>query len=119
MKTIYVGNIPFSSTKQDIEQLFEKHGEVHSVKFINDRISGKFRGFGFVEMDEDAADKAIDSLDGFELEGRNLKINEAKGRKPLRHNDRGGGGGGGGGGYNRNQRSYNSNNRRSYGDRRY
>jgi len=118
MKTIYVGNIPFSSTKQDVEQLFEKHGSVHSVKFINDRISGKFRGFGFVEMDDDDADKAIESLDGYEMDGRNLKINEAKGRKPPRQ-DRGDGGGGGGG-YNRNQRSYNSNNRRSsYGDRRY
>ncbi|ETR71142.1 MAG: RNP-1 like RNA-binding protein, partial [Candidatus Magnetoglobus multicellularis str. Araruama] len=95
MKTIYVGNIPFSSTKQDIEELFEKHGEVHSVKFINDRISGKFRGFGFVEMDDDAADKAIESLDGYELDGRNLKINEAKGRKPPRQDHRGGGGGGG------------------------
>jgi len=116
MKTIYVGNIPFSSNKQEIEELFEKHGQVHSVKFITDRISGKFRGFGFVEMDEDAADKAIEQLDGYSLDGRNLKINEAKGRKPRPNNDRGGGGGG----YNnRNQRSYNSNNRRSMMDRRY
>jgi len=115
MKTIYVGNIPFSCNKQEIEELFEKHGQVYSVKFINDRISGKFRGFGFVEMDEDAADQAIEKLDGFELGGRNLKINEAKGRKPRPNNDRGGGGG-----YNRNQRSYNSNNnRRSLMDRRY
>jgi RNA recognition motif-containing protein len=114
MKTIYVGNIPFSSTKQDVEELFEKHGQVHSVKFITDRISGKFRGFGFVEMDEDAADKAIEELDGYSLGGRNLKINEAKGRKPRPNNDRGGGGG-----FNNRRGSYNSNNRRSSMDRRY
>jgi len=97
MKTIYVGNIPFRSQEQDIQTLFEQYGTVHSVKFIMDRNSGKFRGFGFIEMDEAEADAAIEALNGSEFEGRIMRINEARGRsdrRPDYNNNRGGGSGG-------------------------
>ncbi len=93
MKKLYVGNLPFSATDAEVEQLFGQHGKVHSVALINDRETGRPRGFGFVEMDEDGAQKAIESLNGHEMDGRALRVNEAEERKP-----RSGGGGGGGGG---------------------
>ena len=93
MKKLYVGNLPFSANDAEVEQLFGQHGKVHSVALINDRETGRPRGFGFVEMDEDGAQKAIESLNGYEMDGRALRVNEAEERKP-----RGGGGGGGGGG---------------------
>ncbi len=83
-KKIYVGNIPFSSSEDEIRDLFAQHGAVHSVKFINDRETGRFRGFGFVEMDDDSADTAIDKLNGLDLGGRALRVNEAKERPPRR-----------------------------------
>lgn len=83
MKSIYVGNIPFKATEEELSDLFTQYGEVDSVKFINDRESGKFRGFGFVEMVDDAeADKAIDAISNKEFMGRNLKVNPAKPREP-------------------------------------
>ena len=91
MKKIYVGNLPFSATDDEIHELFGKHGTVHSVALINDRETGRPRGFGFVEMDDDAATAAIQALDGHEMDGRSLRVNEAQDRP------RGGGGGGGGG----------------------
>lgn len=90
MKKIYVGNLPFSATDDELTQLFGQHGTVHSVALINDRETGRPRGFGFVEMDDDEATAAINALNGFEMGGRNLRVNEAEDR-------RGGGGGGGGG----------------------
>jgi RNA recognition motif-containing protein len=93
VKKLYVGNLPFSANDAEVEQLFGQHGKVHSVALINDRETGRPRGFGFVEMDEDGAQKAIESLNGYEMDGRALRVNEAEERKP-----RGGGGGGGGGG---------------------
>jgi RNA recognition motif-containing protein len=92
MKKIYVGNLPFSATDDEIKELFGQHGTVHSVALINDRETGRPRGFGFVEMDDDAATAAIQALDGQEMDGRSLRVNEAQDRP------RGGGGGGGGGG---------------------
>ena len=89
-KKIYVGNLPFSATEEEIRQLFERHGTVTSVSLINDRETGRPRGFGFVEMDEAGADAAISSLDAKDFGGRSLRVNEAQDR-------RGGGGGGGGG----------------------
>jgi len=80
MKTIYVGNLPYSASESEVRQLFEEHGTVHSVKLISDRETGRPRGFGFVEMDEEGADKAIAALDGYDLSGRNLRVNEARGR---------------------------------------
>ncbi len=92
---LYVGNLSFSLTDQDLEDAFGEVGTVQSVNIIEDRDTGRSRGFGFVEMSSaEEAQKAIAELDGAELDGRNLKVNEAKPRE-----NRGGGGGGGGGGY--------------------
>jgi len=82
MKSIYVGNIPFSVSEDDLRDLFAAHGEVLSVKFIMDRETGRFRGFAFVEMEDADAQAAIEALDGSEMSGRNLKVNEAKPRAP-------------------------------------
>jgi len=88
LKSIYVGNIPFKATEEDLESLFGQYGTVGSVKFVKDRESGKFRGFGFVEMDENDADKAIDAIAGQDFMGRSLKVNPAKPRESR--GDRGG-----------------------------
>ena len=74
---IYVGNLPFSATEDDMRQLFARYGNVVSVSLITDRETGAPRGFGFVEM-EDGANEAISALDNRELGGRNLRVNEAK-----------------------------------------
>ena len=88
MTSIYVGNLPFSANEDEIRQKFEQYGAVHSVKLISDRETGRPRGFGFVEMDEEDADSAVEALNGYQLGGRALKVNEARPREP-----RGGGGG--------------------------
>ena len=98
---IYVGNLPFSTTAADLEALFGAYGSVDSAAIINDRETGRSRGFGFVEMANQAeAEAAIAGLNGKDLQGRTLTVNEARPRE-----DRGGGGGGGyrggGGGGNR------------------
>ncbi len=78
-KKIYVGNLPFSSTEGDLRSLFARHGDVASVNVIMDRETGRARGFAFVEMEqEDSAREAIRSLDGTELDGRSLRVNEAE-----------------------------------------
>lgn len=77
-KKIYVGNLPFSATEDEIRGLFERHGSVTSVSLINDRETGRPRGFGFVEMDEEGARAAIQGMDGKDFGGRNLKVNEAE-----------------------------------------
>ncbi|BCS90024.1 RNA recognition motif domain-containing protein [Pseudodesulfovibrio sediminis] len=79
-KNIYVGNLPWSSTEEDVRAAFEVYGEVISVKLINDRETGRPRGFGFVEMEDQGALEAIESLDGSDFGGRNLKVNEARPR---------------------------------------
>ncbi|MDO9084375.1 MAG: RNA-binding protein [Humidesulfovibrio sp.] len=86
-KSIYVGNIAFSTSEDDIRNLFSQYGEVNSVKFISDRETGRFRGFGFVEMDDNSAREAIQALNGKEVGGRALKVNEAQEReaRPPRH----------------------------------
>ena len=89
-KKLYCGNISFKVTSSDLEQLFAQYGNVVSAQVIEDRDTGRSKGFGFVEMSsEEEANAAIEALDGNEHEGRNLKVNEAKPREP-----RGGGGGG-------------------------
>ena len=89
-KKIYVGNLPFSSTQEELESLFGRHGTVASVNVITDRETGRPRGFAFVEMETASdADDAIRALDGSNLGGRDIRVNEAQ--------DRQGGGGGGGG----------------------
>ena len=80
-KTIYVGNLPFSVSEDEVRELFARFGDVSSVKFVNDRDTGRFRGFGFVEMNS-GADEAVRDLDGKEFGGRALRVNEAKERPP-------------------------------------
>ena len=90
-KKLYVGNLSFNSTEDDIRNQFATFGEVISVSLITDRETGRLRGFGFVEMDDEGAMAAIQGMDGKDFGGRTLKVNEAQ-DKP-----RSGGGGGGGG----------------------
>ncbi len=99
MKNLYVGNLPHSTTESDLRTVFEAHGAVEKVSIVTDRETGRARGFGFVEMTNPAeADKAVAALDGSELGGRTLKINEAKPKtdRPKSGGQRFGGGGGGG-----------------------
>ena len=95
-KKLYVGNLAYGVSSSDLEQMFEEFGTVQSAQVIMDRDTGRSKGFGFVEMGSDAeAQKAIDALNGKNVDGRNLTVNEARPRE-----DRGGGGGRGGrGGY--------------------
>ncbi|MCC6602371.1 MAG: RNA-binding protein [Anaerolineae bacterium] len=90
-KKIYVGNLSFKATEDEIRDMFEAYGTVESVAMINDRDTGRFRGFCFVEMPDADALAAIEGLDGAEQDGRVLRVNEARPRE-----ERGGGGGGGG-----------------------
>ena len=98
-KRIYVGNLPYTSSEEEIEQLFGQHGEVVSCALPTDRETGRPRGFGFVEMADGDADKAISALDGLDFGGRNLSVSEAR---PRQERSGGGNRGGGnrGGGYN-------------------
>ena len=89
MTKIYVGNLPFSASENEVRELFSQHGTVESVSLITDRETGRPRGFGFVEMARADATRAIQNLNGRELGGRPLRVNEAQ--------ERGGGGGGRGG----------------------
>lgn len=96
---IYVGNLPFSYTSADLESLFSKHGTVSTAQVVTDRTTGRSRGFGFVEMDNDEeARAAITALADTEIDGRRLTVNEARPRVERRPSDRGGYGGGYGGG---------------------
>ena len=98
-KKLYVGNLPFTSTEEDLRALFGRHGSVDSVNVIMDRETGRPRGFAFVEMAEaSGATDAIKALDGTDLGGRSLKVSEAQDKQ------RSGGGGGGGGGFGRGSR---------------
>jgi RNA recognition motif-containing protein len=86
---IFVGNLAFSTTDHDLRQLFEPYGVVDKINVITDRDTGRSRGFGFVEMPDIAAAKAaIQGLNGKELEGRDLNVNEAKPREPRRESSR-------------------------------
>jgi cold-inducible RNA-binding protein len=99
VKNIFVGNLSFSSTEQDIRRLFEAYGQVDRVNIVTDRDSGQPRGFGFVEMgDNSEGDRAIAALNGHEVGGRALNVNEAR---PKGEGGGGGNRGGGGGGYGR------------------
>ncbi|HME33357.1 MAG TPA: RNA-binding protein [Terriglobales bacterium] len=97
MKNLYVGNLPHSTTEAELRNVFEAHGAVEKVTLVTDRETGRSRGFGFVEMaDAGEADKAIAALNGTELGGRTLTINEAKPKadRPKSGGQRFGGGGG-------------------------
>jgi len=78
---IYVGNLPYRATEEDIRELFEQYGDVNRVSLISDKDSGRARGFGFVEMEREGGNAAITALDGAEFQGRNLRINEARPRE--------------------------------------
>ena len=80
MKKIYVGNLPFSTTDDDLRDLFARHGEVSSASVVMDRESGRSRGFGFVEMETASAEVAITALNGRDMGGRSLRVNEAEDR---------------------------------------
>src|SRR5688572_21380153 len=93
-KNLYVGNLPFTTTQAELEQLFGQYGTVTKAQVISDRETGRSRGFGFVEMSS-GADEAVAAMNGAEYQGRRLTVNEAK---PREERPRGGGGGGYGGG---------------------
>ena len=88
MTKLFIGNLPFSATEQSVRALFEPHGAIESLALINDRETGRPRGFGFIEMSSGDAAKAMQALNGKDFEGRPLKVNEAQAK------ERSGGGGG-------------------------
>lgn len=97
---IFVGSLPFSLEENELREFFEEYGEVSSVKIISDKFTGRSKGFGFVEMPDDAqAQKAIDELNGAEVNGRTIVVNKSEEKKdgPRRSGFSGGGNGGGGG----------------------
>jgi RNA recognition motif-containing protein len=101
---IYVANIPFKASEPELKGLFEEYGEVSSAKIVMDKVTQRSRGFGFVEMSDDAAARqAITSLNGFNFLGKTLVVNEARPRTDAPRSGGGGGGyrSGGGGGFNR------------------
>ena len=81
-KSIYVGNLPWSATEDEVQALFAEYGKVLSVKLVSDRETGRARGFGFVEMDDAEAQAAIEALDNHNFGGRTLRVYEAKPRAP-------------------------------------
>jgi RNA recognition motif-containing protein len=110
MKKLFVGNIAFATSEETLRSLFEQFSSLRSVKIATDRETGRSRGFGFVELDDDAqAEEAINSLNGYNLEGKTLTVNEARPREDRPRSggfggrsgggNRGGGGGGSRGGY--------------------
>jgi len=104
-KKLFVGNLPFTTTSEDLNSLFSQAGTIRSATVMMDRVTGRSRGFGFVEMSSDEeAEKAITQFNGYDLRGRNLNVNEARERTPGAPRPSGpprdgGGYGGGGGGY--------------------
>jgi RNA recognition motif-containing protein len=103
-KKLYVGNLPYSYTSQQLEELFASHGNVTSAQVIVDRATNQSRGFGFVEFDtDDSASKATAALNGHPLNGRPLTVNEAR-ERPMGGGGGGGRGPGGGGGFGRGPR---------------
>jgi RNA recognition motif-containing protein len=103
-KKLYVGNLPYSATNDTLQEMFSEAGEVASAMVISDKFSGRSKGFGFVEMANDAdADNAVSMFNGKDMEGRKIVVNEAR---PMEDRPRGGNGGGGnrGGGFSRERR---------------
>lgn len=95
MKNIYVGNIPYTMREEQLADLFRQYGDVKTAKVVIDKASGRSKGFGFVEMEDSAATSAISALNGSEIDGRALRVSEAR----PREEGMGGGGGGGRGGF--------------------
>ncbi|MEI6779916.1 MAG: RNA-binding protein [Verrucomicrobiota bacterium] len=97
---LFVGNLSFNATQEQLQDLFGAHGTVAEVDVIKDKFSGRPRGFAFVSMEtKEAADAAVQALNGKEIDGRALTVNEARPREDRPPRSGGGGGGGGGGGY--------------------
>jgi RNA recognition motif-containing protein len=105
MKNLYVGNLPFSTTADDLREAFSQYGEVSRAQVVSDRETGRSRGFGFVEMN-DGAEQAIEALNGAMFQGRTLTVNEAKPREERPRTGGGYGGGGYGGSRGRSDRRY-------------
>jgi RNA recognition motif-containing protein len=93
---LFVGNLPWSVGDAELTQIFANHGEVQSARVISDRDTGRSRGFGFVEMETDDIGALIRATDGHEIDGRNLRVNQAEDKGPSPRRGPGGGGGGGG-----------------------
>ena len=87
LKKLYIGNLSFDATEDQIRELFEQHGTVDSVNLITDRETGRLRGFGFVEMEQAGAEAAIKALDNTEVGGRTIKVNEAREKRERRPRD--------------------------------
>lgn len=98
-KNIYCGNLSYQATEDEVRELFERYGTVERLAMINDRETGNFRGFCFVEMPDEEADVAIAALNGMDFGGRNLRVNETESREQRRGGGGNRGGGGRGGGY--------------------
>ncbi|ACK41705.1 MULTISPECIES: RNA recognition motif domain-containing protein [Dictyoglomus] len=90
-KTLYVGNLPWSTTEEELKNIFASHGTVYSARIISDRNTGRSKGFGFVEVDEKEAEKMISALNNTEVKGRRIIVNEAKPReeRPRERRNRG------------------------------
>ncbi|ADG67420.1 RNP-1 like RNA-binding protein [Planctopirus limnophila DSM 3776] len=97
-KNLYVGNLPYGTTADDLREAFSEHGTVTRAQVVSDRETGRSRGFGFVEM-SDGAERAVEAMNGAEFQGRTLTVNEARPREERGGGGGGGYGGGGGGGY--------------------
>ncbi|WP_374688483.1 RNA recognition motif domain-containing protein [Promineifilum sp.] len=108
-KKVYVGNLSFNATEDQVRDLFSEFGAIQSIAMINDRDTGRFRGFAFVEMEDSAANAAIKALNGKEVDGRELSVNEARPREERS--------GGGGGGYRSGGSGGGGGRRNDYGDR--
>ena len=91
MTKLYVGNLPFTATDDSVRALFSKHGTVEKISLVTDRDTGRPRGFGFVEMSNADASRAMQALNGTEFDGRTLKVNEAQDRERSGGGNRGGG----------------------------
>jgi RNA recognition motif-containing protein len=94
---LFAGNLPWSVGDAELMDLFAEHGDVQSARVINDRDTGRSRGFGFVEIETDDVDALIRATDGMEVSGRNLRVNQAEDKPSGGRRSFGGGGGGGGG----------------------
>ena len=97
---LYVGNLPFSTTADELREMFSAYGSVTRAQIVVDRETGRSRGFGFVEMSS-GGEEAIEAMNNSDFGGRKMTVNEAKPREPRPRSGGNGGGGGGGGGYNR------------------
>jgi len=98
LKKLFVGNLPWTATEEEVAALFTEFGEVMTVRVVTDRDTGRSKGFAFVELDDAAASQALGNAERFEMGGRPLRVNEAEERRPRAGGGGGGFGGGGGGG---------------------